>query len=540
MKKFTLALCAALMLACGARAQEVTLEGLTDRGFTGARSINGEYYYTLYFGEKTENKGMANFVLALYDKDMQPVKTTNLEITKNSELAASSFSGKYFLFIFTDINKKTRSLFILDKEGNIVKQKTEEDVRRALLTADNFPDVHILGEEDFLLVRAEKDKKFGYEIERMDATLTSKWVKTYLPEKGIWSIEDSKLANGRLYLLRKEKPNALWGDKFNYAVQGINLDNGDITYTTELSQEDDMGFPSFIRVTNNGTVATGGMYFKDGKYDEKNSDGFFFALINADGTMNKFTKSTWKKVKDQVQGDWLNEFFGGKTRVLVEDVLVKKDGTYMIIGETFRKSDDPDNTGSGTEGRLRKLGALSGGGSSSSSSENSDDRGFTVMDFLFINFDANGEFAGISKVEKPSKEAVIKGSLAKESALAMAQSLAKRKYFCYREVIEVNDKQYIMYKNEDGFKSKAYFLPVGQESVTGIGSIDMDKWVSEGLNKLGKLTGGNKHTITDPEPFTNSNPELYKNILPAKAGHVLLYQFSNGKMSMWLQPIPAI
>jgi hypothetical protein len=377
----------------------------------------------------------------------------------------------------------------------------------------------------------------------MDATLTSKWVKTYLPEKGIWSIEDSKLSNGKLYLLRKEKPNALWGDKFNYAVQSINLENGDITYTTELSQEDDMGFPSFIRVTNNGTVATGGMYFKDGKYDEKNSDGFFFALINADGTVNKFTKSTWKKVKDQVKGDWLNEFFGGKTRVLVEDVLVKKDGTYMIIGETFRKSDDPDNTGSGSEGKLRKLGALGGGSSSSSSSENSDDRGFTVMDFLFINFDANGEFTGITKVEKPSKEAIIKGSLAKESALAMAQALAKRKYFCYREVIEVNGKQYIMYKNEDGFKSKAYFLPVGQESVAGIGSIDMDKWVSEGLNKLGKLgkfTGGNKHTITDPEPFTNSNPELYKNIIPAKAGHVLLYQFFNGKMSMWLQPIPAI
>lgn len=532
-----IALSVALAVTFSAQAQEVTLEGLSARSFTGVKTINGEFYYTFYFGEKTENKGMANFVLAIYDQDLKPVKTTDIEISKNSQLAASAFNGKYFLFIFADLNKNKRTMVSLDKGGNIIKQNVEEDVRAALLVPENYPDIHGVNDEEFIVVRPEKDKKFGYEIERMDKEFNSKWKKSFFPEKGIWSVEDSRLTNNALYLLRKEKPNALMGDKYTYYVQGINTDNGDQLYSTALTNDDDGGFPNFIRVANDGTVATGGMYFNNGKYDEKNSDGLFFALIAKDGSVSKFSKTSWKKVKDQIRGDFSSDLVGGKTKVLVEDIILKKDGNYMIIAETWRKSNDADNTGSGT---LRKLGGF-GGGSSSSSSD-SKDKGFTVMDFALFNFDASGELTTIDKIEKTSKEAVIKGSLASESGLAMAQALHKRKFFCYRNTIEVDGIQYIMYKNDDGFKSKAYFLPVGATSSAGIGSIDIDKWVSEGLNKVGqvtKWTGGNKYTIgNEDNTFGDTNPELYKNIISAKPGYVLLYQFQNGKMTIWLQPVP--
>jgi hypothetical protein len=488
---------------------------------------------------------MANYVLSLYDKDMKLIKTTELEITKYSELAGSAFSGKYFLFVFADATKKTRSTFILDNQGNVSNQKVEKDVPARLLTAENFPDIHVLNEAEFLLVRAEKDKKFGYQIERVDTSLNTKWAKTYVPEKGIWSIEDSKMGNGTLYLLRDEKPNALWGDKHRYAVQGINIENGELLFTTELSRDGDMGFPSFIRVGTDGTVATGGMYFNDGNYDEKNSDGFFFALINGDGSMRSFMKSDWKKVRDEYKDAWVNEFIGGKTRILVEDVLIKKDGTYMIIAEAFRKSMNPSNTGGGDEGILRKASKLqtSGLGGFISSKPDNGERGFTVMDFVFMNFDNQGKFTGISKVSKTSSEAVIRGSLARMPALAMAQALSKRKFFSYREVVEVGGKQYIMFKNVDGLKRKAYFLPVGNSSVEGIGSIDMDKWASEGLNSLGKFSkfmGSNKTTFEDQSAFANTNPELYYGVAPAKEGYVLLYEFRNGKMNIWLEPIPGI
>lgn len=520
-------------------AQKVTLEDVTTRSFAGVQSINGQFYYTFYFGEKSETKGMANFVLALYDKDLNPVATKNIEVSKNSELAASAFSGKYFLFIFADVNRKTMTKIILDQNGNTVKQTVDEDVRRSLLVAESFPDIQVVNEDEFLVIRPEKEKKMGYEIQRIDKDLTAKWTKSFFPEKGIWTIIDSRLGNGSLYLLRKEKPNALWGDKFVYAAQRINIETGDAAYTTELKDADDGGFPSFIRVSADGRLATGGMYFRDGKYDDKNSDGFFFASIAADGTMSKWDKHTWKSVKDDIKGDWFTEFMAGKTKVLMEDIIRKKDGTYVLVGETFRKS-SVDNTGDVAK---RSMMGFGGSSSSSSSSYSGDQTGFTVLDFVFINFDANGNFLGIDKVSKSSREAIVRGAMSKENALELAQWMAaKKRFFTYRYVIDHNDKQYIVFKNDDGFKTKAYFLPVGESSTKG--EIDMDKWVGEGMNKISKLakfTGNNNNKKVFESTVEFGQPEsyeIYKNIIPAKPGYMLLYDFSNSKLNIWLEPVP--
>jgi len=532
--KITKCLFAAIILACTvqAQAQEVTLEGVTARGFTGVKSINGEFYYTFYFGEKTETKGMANFVLALYDANLTPVKTAEVEISKDSRLTASSFNGQHFLFMFSDLVRRKRTTVTMDKDGNVVKNNVEEKVKSALLTADNDPVIHPMG-DNFIVIAPQREKKFGYEISLVDKDQAAKWTKSFFPDKGSWSVEDSRMTAGNLYLLRKEKE-SMMGDKYTYTVQSIKLDNGDEVYATEVKDEDDGGFPDFINVNADGSIATGGMYFKNSKYDEKNSDGIFFALIGQDGAITKMSKTSWKKVKDQIKGDFSGALVGGKTKVLVEDLIQKKDGTYMVISETFRKG----SVGTTGAGAVSKLGGLSG----TASKGDAGDKGFTVMDFAMFHFDANGELTAIDKVEKATKEAIVKGDLADMNGLEMAQSLSKRKFFCYRNTIEVNGKQYIMYKNLDGYKTKAYFLPVGSTSTAGIGSIDMDKWVPEALNKVGKIakwTGDGVKAEFGNEGFGDGgNPELYKNIIPAKAGHVLLYQFFNGKLAIWLEKIP--
>jgi hypothetical protein len=51
--------------------QETTLPIPTPRGFTGVRSIGSEIVYLSWFGEKTETKGMANFVLRLYNNKLE-------------------------------------------------------------------------------------------------------------------------------------------------------------------------------------------------------------------------------------------------------------------------------------------------------------------------------------------------------------------------------------------------------------------------------------------------------------------------------------
>ena len=98
-----------------------------------------------------------------------------------------------------------------------------------------------------------------------------------------------------------------------------------------------------------------------------------------------------------------------------------------------------------------------------------------------------------------------------------------------------------MYKNEDGFKTKAYFLPVNATTSEGAGFLDMDKWVSEDLNKVGKLSkmmGSNKSVFGNEGTFGVSNPELFKNIIYAKPGFVLLYHLKGDQLAMWLQKTP--
>ena len=118
----------------------------------------------------------------------------------------------------------------------------------------------------------------------------------------------------------------------------------------------------------------------------------------------------------------------------------------------------------------------------------------------------------------------------------------KKRFFTYRNVIEHNGQQYIVYKNEDGFKKKAYFLPVG--ATAPVGEIDLDKWVSEGMNnvsKFGKMMGNNNAKTTFESSTSFGQPEsyeIYKNIIPAKPGHMLLYDFSNSKLTIWLEQIP--
>jgi hypothetical protein len=540
MKYFNL-LAMALLCLCStpALAQKVVLEDVTTRSFSGVRSVNnGEFYYTLYFGEKSETKGMANFVLAIYDKDLNPVTNKTIEVSKNSELAASAYSGKYFLFIFADVNRKTMTKIVMDRTGAIVKQLAEEDVRRSLLVADAFPHIQVLNENEFLIIRAEKDKKMGYALQVVDKELTTKWTKEFFPEKGIWHIMDTKLVGSNLYLLRREKPNALWGDKFVYAAQSINTATGDVVYTTELKDDKDGGFPNFITVAEDGTLATGGMYFSDGKFDDKNSDGFFFTTVAPNGTMSRFDKHTWKSVKSDINGPWILEFMGGKTKVLIEDLVRAKDGTYVLIGEAYRKS-SVANTGNGV------VRGLAGFGSSSSSSSSGDETGFTVEDFVLINFDASGNFTGISKVAKTSREAIVRGEMSKANGLELAQWLQQKKgFFTYRYIVDQNGKQNIVYKNEDGIKTKAYFLPLG--ATASAGEIDLDKWLSEGLNKLGrfsKLAGNNsaKTTIESSVGFGEpESREIYKNIIPAKPGSMLLYEFSNSKLTIWLEPVPVM
>ncbi len=521
-------LCLALLFTT-VKAQEVTLETPGARGFSGIRSLNGSVAFTTWFGEKTETKGMANFVLKLWNAELEEIKSTEVEVSKFSELASSAFTGKYFLFVFVDAMKKNRTMVTFTAEGDLVEKKVEEDVRRALLTAENFPIIHVLNDEEFVLIRPMKEKKFGFEVERLDKSLESKWLQSFIPEEGVWKAQDAIVKNDKIFILREQNPNRS-SDVFLFSIIALNVQDGSTQYSTDLADAEDGGAPAFIRLGSQGEIATGGPYFKKGKYDDKNSDGLFFCILQPDGSIRKMTKKSWDSMKDQISGEFSSALLGGKTKIMVEDVIRKLDGNYLIIAEQFKKANNANLTGSGA-------GAVLGGGGGSSAA--GPEVGFTVLDFVFFEFNASGDFTGIQVVEKTNKEARVSGSVANDKGLAIANYMYSRGFFCYRETIEHNGKQIIVYRNDDGFKSKAYFLPIGETSTASIPSIDMDRWVSENLNKLGKFakaTGGGQYSFNSDN--TNDTYALYKGIQSFKKGHMLLHDYNLKGLKIWLEPIP--
>jgi hypothetical protein len=247
--------------------------------------------------------------------------------------------------------------------------------------------------------------------------------------------------------------------------------------------------------------------------------------------MNNFTKKSWDSMKDQIQGEFSSALLGGKTKIMVEDVIQKKDGGYMVICEQFKKANNSSMTGSGAGAML--------GSSPSSSATTGPEVGFTVLDFVFFNFDATGNLLGIDVVAKDNKEAKVAGKIASGKGLEIANYMKKEGFFCYKEVIEVNGKQVIVYRNDEGFKSKLYFLEVGAKSTEGIPSIDMDRWVSEKLNKLGKFakaTGGAQYTFNSDR--AGNDYSLYKNARSFKPGYMLMYDYSGRGLKVWLEAIP--
>jgi hypothetical protein len=343
--KFLLAVCCILSSVFYSIGQETTLAIPTPRGFTGVRSIGNEIVYLSWFGEKTESKGMANFIIRIYNNKLEEIKTAEVEVSKFSELASSAFTGKYFMFIFVDGLKKTRTMVTLDAAGNIIQKQVEEDVARFLSTPENYPVIHPINDEEFVLVRPVKDKKFGYILERIDKDLKSKWTQNQIPEDAFWTVADSKVEGGKLYLLKEENPNRS-SDNFQFSVQAYDIENGEQAYSTDLNSGEDGGAPAFIRITPRGEVATGGMYFKKNKYNDKNSEGIFMAIISKEGELKTFSQRTWDSIKDKIQGEFSSALLGGKTKIMVEDIVRKNEGGYVVITEQFKKANNANLTGS--------------------------------------------------------------------------------------------------------------------------------------------------------------------------------------------------
>jgi len=333
MKTALLALGLAALSA--ASAQQVQIDGVRPKEFRGVNPIKGKGYYTYYVNEKS-GKGMIDFALEIYDQDLNVIKKTNIEVTKNSEVVGSEFNGNDFLFVFTDLSKKTNTFVTVDNLGNIIKQKTEPEKKMA--TAGSAAVYPSMDGNGFYMTHAVKEKKWGYEVVKYDRDLKELWSKTVTVEKGMVGVASAESGPGKLVVISMERP-GMMSKKIYGKVVCFNGETGDKEWEYELYDGKQTNLPSSFLIEPDGSVATAGMYYDGEKMSGDNSDGIFFLKLDASGKQTAYKSIDWDNgIQEALKATSRKFSIGSKPKVIFHEIIKEGSGNYQVIAETFRKA----------------------------------------------------------------------------------------------------------------------------------------------------------------------------------------------------------
>jgi len=484
-----LSLC--LLTSAPTSAQQVQIDGVRPREFRGVNPIKDKGYYTYYVNEKS-GKGMIDFALEIYDLDLSLIKKTNVQVTKNSNLTGSEFNGQDFLFVFNDIAEKTNTLISVDATGAIIKKKTIPVKKIASVgTTEIYPAMDGSG---FYMTQAVKEKKWGFEVTKLDRELKELWSKTETVDKGIISVAAAESGPGKLVVIATKLP-ALTSKKLEGIMMSFNGTTGAKEYEYSLYDGKQTNLPSAFLIESDGTVVTSGMYYDGDRMSGDNSDGIFFLKLDASGKNVAYKSIDWDNgIQEALKATSRKFSIGSKPKVLFHEITRTKDGNYQVISETFRKA-------LGAAGAL----AMMGGGNA-----NDIPMRLTVMDFIIFNFDENGTPLDINKIEKPYKSAEIAGGLGM-NGIVLANYLKRYKMFTYEFfTVLPTGKQAIVYTN---FEDAG--LGAGKPYV-GVSTINIGE-----DTETQKLPLAKKYAA-----FTTGNPDNLKTgAMPSRTGKMCLFVY---------------
>lgn len=472
-------------------AQQVQIDGIRPKEFRGVSSIKDKGYYTYYVNEKTGH-GMIEFALELYDLDLNVIKKTTVEVTKNSELTGGEFNGSDFLFVFNDLSKKTNTLVTVDEQGNIIKKKVEPVKKIASVgTTAIYPAMDGSG---FYMTQAVKEKKWGFEVTKYDRDLKEMWSKTTTVEKGMVTVASAQSGPGKLMLISMERPGMMSAKIFGKVVS-LNGSTGEKEYEYDLFDGKQTNLPSSFLIEADGSVATAGMYYEGEKMDGANSDGIFFLRLDPSGKQIAYKSIDWDNgIQAALKATKRKFSIGSKPKVLFHEIIKEPSGNYQVISETFRKA----------IGALGALSMLGGGG-------NAPPMRFTVMDYIIFNFNPQGEPLDLMKIEKPYKTLDVDGTVAAQDGITLASYLKRWKMFTYEfQTVLPSGKQAIVFTNfEDAGLGKG-------KPYVGVSTIEIGK---DPENQ--KIPVPKKYTA-----FVTGDPDSMRaGALKGKPGKVCMYVY---------------
>ena len=461
---------ACTMIGISLSAQSIQIDDATRDGFDGLRRLNDDGYYIQFATEWTDGlkKGSAKVRIIMLDNDLEVTGDVLIPTRSNGKIEDVAFNGENFMVILSNKNKGIRRFMIVDKEGTIVAENTLEKVKSRLL--EKPASILPVG-DDFIVINFIKEKKVGYSISRYNSRLELQYTKEQIPDKKKLYPTDFFVDGDRLSVLEFLTPD--FSDYFEYHVASFDLNSGEQIFKQRLQKSGAKasGYATFIRNGGDGKVMTGGMYFDGQRVQEANSDGFFAAVIDKNGDTN-FSFTDWEKVKEQLKDKGSGLLSGGKTKTFMHDIAVNEDGSFTLIGETYRKG-DADMAGNKSTGA--KFGKMAAKMAITKGAEE-EEVAVTVSGFALMNFDSKGEFTSIEKIMERPTITIIKSStdpddlphIGQRKGLNMANILNNNGYFPYRFVAEKGDSKYIV--SVASYKS----VPMERLYFTKLNSTELD------------------------------------------------------------------
>jgi hypothetical protein len=376
-------------------------------------------YYTFYVNEKIGG-GMINFIIAIYDMNLKLIKQTPITITKHSSVDGSEYNGEDFLFVFNDIQKKTITYVTVDTKGEIIKRKDIIEEKRYAATADVYPSSN----SGFYIVKPIKEKKWGYSVERVDRNLTTQWEKRFMPEKGFVTVDAVESDKDKIIVVQNVRPSVM-SSKAKAEFVCLSDATGDQLFNYSLFDGEVTAQPSAFLIDKDKNIVTGGMYFEGEKLDATNSDGIFFLKLSPTGEKITYNKIDWDNGIQQVlQKSKKGITIGSKPKVYFQDIVQGADGGYHVISETFQKNIQLVSIPLKDMITGRFMGCIG-------CNNDSKPVTFEIMDFMFFNFDKQGQLSDLNLIEKEHTKVSVYYPYNGYRGLAMAKVVDKFGWFNY-------------------------------------------------------------------------------------------------------------
>jgi hypothetical protein len=249
--------------------------------------------------------------------------------------------------------------------------------------------------------------------------------------------------------------------------------DGSELFTYPLYDDDYTFAPSSFMVSEEGEVILAGMYFDGMRIKNLNSNGIFFLKLDKNGKKIEQSASDWDNgLQKHLKTTKNNIAIGSKPKVIFHEIVLDKDGTYQVIGETFRT----------TYQMVSLAGAKRSVGTPTETDGNS--IGFRVEDFIIFNFNDKGQIVNLNKIEKDHTKFTVYQPYKNLGGMRLAQHMKQtgRFDFAFTTEKENSDQKVLVASNVANVKPYIGIISIDKGETSELQRIDIENKLTRQSN----------------------------------------------------------